>query len=206
MVNVKRAEPVGQHIEERESLHLREPSEIHVCSSLLHVHDTSELLLRLLHRTVLCSGIKDVRHGVILFFRYTKTAYVEVAVFYQRRHNVAFYRGGVLFRIHAEEHLLLKVEQFPHHVFVLTDACNALFLFLRVCAACHGEHPSDECFLSYSAVKGISIYIHEDIKLVDVEIIHCGKHNCTHNHLYIRRVYCRRQQDLLHVGSLFLSP
>ena len=173
MVHIERCEPIGEVIEERIAFHLREPAEINIGATLLHLHHSLHALLQFLHGLVGSLGVQDVVHGIVFFLHDAHAGDVEALVLDEVGHDIALYLLTVALSVHAEIHLHLHLKQLACRILVVGHPRHHIVDFgIEPVLACRGERPSHQRPLLHPFVGSLSIHLAKHGVFVYVEVRH----------------------------------
>ena len=156
MIYIIRCKPVDNLIEERESLHLRETSEIDIGALLLHVDHLAETSFHLFQFLLVLTWMQYfVECTLFVLFQHTTTCYVQILSLYHIGHYLLLYHVAILVGTQTEVHLFLQFYKLLHALgilqrcsYKLADLWEQEFLYAFV----YREHPSHQSTLAHILV------------------------------------------------------
>ena len=156
VIYIIRCKPVDNLIEERESLHLRETSEIDIGALLLHIYHLAETSFHLLKFLLVLAWMQYFVEGALFVLLHnTTTHYVQILSLYHIGHYLLLYHVAIFICPQTEVHLFLQFYKLLHALgilqcgsYKLTHLREQEFLYAFV----YREHPSHQSTLAHILV------------------------------------------------------
>ena len=201
MVKVEGYEPVGQLVEKREALHLRESAEIDIGSLLLHIEHLVEAGLDALQIGFCLIRMQNLVEVALIGLFYPVAGDAETGLLHQVWHDLILNGDVVTLCIDTIEELLLQLDE------LLTAGLTVeKFLDQGICLGVdapgdrgiEGEGPADEGSLAHLFIGGFLIEMYQESELGDVEAADGGQHDACDEELTVGRIDGWREEHLFH--------
>ena len=167
MLAKERYKPVGNVIEEREPLHLRELPKEDIGALLMHILHTANRLFQLFHALFRGFGMQHLFQGIFLNLFDSTFSHFELIVLHQFGQDLITKGGRIFLGIQRIDHLYLQLRQFVAHLRVAQQVTDEVVLFRidRQIVVVNAHHPSNKGTLTYILISSMLVDMNQQTEL-----------------------------------------